>query len=208
MLLQESLNSLIQLVVILLICLIIWFFMARRKSGFLKWIGLYAPTGKSMIIALITFVLWSAITLLLYTQPALQEAASGDNTIAGTLAKKGFSLEIIFVILVVAGIKTALAEEIFFRGLIAKRLINALGFWPGNIIQALIFGGIHLVIFVLPDAPAPTPLLITGIFIFPSISGGLMGYINERKGNGSILPGWLMHALGNAISYPVLAFMV
>ena len=35
---------------------------------------------------------------------------------------------------------------------------------------------------------------------------GLPGAVNERRGNGSILPGWWAHALTNLVAYGVLAF--
>ncbi|MEM9235012.1 MAG: CPBP family intramembrane glutamic endopeptidase, partial [Pseudomonadota bacterium] len=104
--------------------------------------------------------------------------------------------------------KTALSEEIFFRGLIAKRLINGFGFWTGNTLHALLFGGIHMLIFVVPGGPEFTPLLGATILFLPGLAGWLMAYANERLGNGSIGPGWLIHALGNAISYPILAFVL
>jgi membrane protease YdiL (CAAX protease family) len=108
----------------------------------------------------------------------------------------------------VAGVKTALTEEIFFRGLIAKRLISWLGFSVGNLIHALIFGAVHLLIFLIPGGPKFTPLLGAAFLLLPGASGWLMAFANEKAGNGSIAPGWMIHALGNAAAYPILAFLV
>ena len=208
MLMQETVNSAVQLAVVLVIAFIVWAVFGRKVAGFFEWVGLKLPTPGSMGTALLVFLIWGAVSAALYFWPELRESAAGDNTVAGTLKEQGFSLEIIGVIALLAGVKTALTEEIFFRGLIAKRLINGLGFWAGNTLHALLFGGIHLLIFIVPGGPDFTLPLGAAILLIPGIAGWLMAYVNERRGNGSIAPGWLIHALGNAISYPILAFLV
>ncbi len=206
--LQESVNAIVQLAVVLVIGLVFWLLFGRKHAGFFRWIGLVAPTAGSMRTAFIVFLAWSALTTLVYFWPPMSSVASAENTIAGMLRAEGFSAEIVGVILIVAGIKTAFTEEIFFRGLIAKRLINAFGFWAGNTVQALLFGAIHLLIFAIPGGPVFTLELGAAVLLLPGGAGFLMGYLNERVGNGSIAPGWLIHAFGNAVSYPILAFIV
>lgn len=208
MLAQEINNAAIQLGVVLVIVFLVWAIFGRKKAGFFGWIGLTLPTARSMGIAFLIFLVWGTVSIGLFFLPGLHEAATGESTVAGAIKEQGFSTEIVGVILVVAGIKTALTEEIFFRGLIAKRLINGLGFWVGNTIHALIFGAIHLLIFVVPGGPEFTLLYGAAFLFIPGIAGWLMAYANERAGNGSIAPGWLIHALGNGVSYPVLAFLV
>jgi membrane protease YdiL (CAAX protease family) len=137
----------------------------------------------------------------------LRNLANGDNTVVGMIRDSGLSAETIGVVLIVAFLKTGLSEEIFFRGLIAKRLIAWLGFPIGNTLQALLFGAVHLLIFVVPGGPAFDPLAATAFVAVTGTAGWVMGWINERLGNGSIAPSWLMHGLGNAIAYPVLAFL-
>jgi hypothetical protein len=44
-------------------------------------------------------------------------------------------------------------------------------------------------------------------FLVTGGSGWIMAWLNERLGNGSIAPSWLMHGLGNAVAYPALAFL-
>jgi len=51
--------------------------------------------------------------------------------------------------LIIAWLKTSLAEEIFFRGFIGKRLIDRLGFLRGNGLQSVIFAAVHVAIFGL-----------------------------------------------------------
>jgi len=209
MFIDESLNSIAQLAVSLAIALGFWAVFGRKVAGFFNWIGLTVPPAKAMGLAFVLFLLWAAAyCLLFWVLPEFAAAASADNTIPGELRANGLNAETLAVIAVVAGIKTALAEEIFFRGLIAKRLIHAMGFWWGNTLQALIFGGVHLLIFTVPGGPEFALLPAVLFLLIPGAGGWAMGYVNERAGNGSILPGWLMHALGNAVSYPVLAFLL
>jgi hypothetical protein len=33
-------------------------------------------------------------------------------------------------------------------------------------------------------------------------------YLNEKMGDGSIIPGWISHGLANVISYSVVGFLI
>lgn len=208
MLLQEVINTAVQLTVVLVICTLVWLVFGRKRNGLFAYLGLIPPMARSMTVAFAIFIAWQAVKVFFYFHPEIREAAAADNTVAGQIRAQGASIETFALILIIALFKTALAEEILFRGLIAKRLINGLGFWAGNTIQAAFFGAIHLLIFVVPGGPDFTPLLAAMFFGLPGMAGWLMGFANEKMGNGSIAPGWLIHALGNATSYPILAFLV
>jgi len=208
MILQEIINSVVQLTAVLIVCALVWVIFGRKTSGFRAYLGLTMPTAASMGAALLVFLVWTAATALILLFPDFLEAARGENTVAGRLRQEGFSPSLLVVILFAAVIKTGLAEEIFFRGLIGKRLINMTGFWVGNTVQAALFGAVHLLIFAVPGGPAPEPALIAFVVLVPGTAGWLMGWTNERLGNGSIAPGWLIHALGNLSSYILLAFVL
>lgn len=208
MLISALINALIQLAAALLIAWLPWLVFARKRSGFRQWIGLTLPTAKSMVWALALCAGWQIITIGVYFLPAFTALAAGEGTVAGTVRENGISVETIILIAILALIKTGLTEEIVFRGLIGKRLINSFGFWIGNTAQAVIFGAIHLAIFVIPGAPEFTWILGALVLVLPGMAGWIMGFANEKLGNGSIAPGWLIHGLGNAVSYPVLAFLV
>ena len=92
-------------------------------------------------------------------------------------------------------IQTGLSEEILFRGFLGKRLIHKFGFITGNITQALLFGLLHGVMFFSAVG------LAVAVFItmFSGFIGWGMGYINEKHANGSILPSWLIHGVGNVV---------
>ncbi|MEN0651508.1 MULTISPECIES: CPBP family intramembrane glutamic endopeptidase [Hyphobacterium] len=207
MLTQEVVNAAIQVAIALVIALLVWLFWGRKRAGFFRYSGLILPTMRSMGLALVIFALWSLVTAIIYFSPEFSDAASAGNTVAGMIRAQGFGTETVLLILIIAGVKTALSEEILFRGVLAKRLIGVFGFWVGNTIHALVFGGIHLLIFLVPGGPEFTPVLGAAFLLLPGTAGWLMALANEKLGNGSIAPGWLIHAMGNAISYPILAFV-
>ncbi|GGY36885.1 hypothetical protein GCM10007148_01330 [Parvularcula lutaonensis] len=113
-----------------------------------------------MLVALGVWVALNIVTLPIYLFTGLKDLASGENTVAAAVAERGLAPDVLLLILLLAGVKTALTEEILFRA---------------------------------------------AIFLLPGAAGWLMGWLNEKVGNGSIFPGWLMHALGNAVSLTFFA---
>ena len=83
-----------------------------------------------------------------------------------------------------------------FRGFLLKRLVGKFGFTIGNITQSLLFGLIHGIAF----SSAAGPQAATGLVILTASIGYAMGYINERKAGGSILPSWCIHAAANVLA--------
>jgi len=106
---------------------------------------------------------------------------------------------------VYAIIQTGLSEEIFFRGFMNKRLCNKFGFAIGNTIQATLFGLLHGVMFLAANIDI---LLVVLITIFSATAAWLMGYMNEKIGNGSIVPSWIIHSLMNIVSSALILFGV
>ncbi len=154
---------------------------------------------------LLTLVIVPAMLALFMTGP-MREAAAGGNTVAGHIRDYGWSAETLAVIFLVAVFKTSFTEEIFFRGVVAKRFIKWMGFFAGNTTHALLFAGIHMLIFIVPGGPEFS-WGVAGAFL--GVTGGMawiVAWLNERVANGSIAPGWFIHAVGNLLAYPVLAF--
>ena len=108
------------------------------------------------------------------------------------------------LILIYAIVQTGLSEELLFRGFLLKRLSGRWGFGIGNTIQALLFGLLHGVV-LFNTIPV---ILVIAIIAFSATAGGIMGYINDKLGNGSILPSWFIHSLMNISSSLVVAFNV
>lgn len=107
-------------------------------------------------------------------------------------AYAGWPLSITSFLVVVLreGFYVALGEEIFFRGFLGGWLVRRLGFIPGNAIQALIFLLPHLFLLLISTSLWP-------IVLVQAITGWLLGWLRYRSA--SILPGWLVHSLVNAL---------
>ena len=204
--LQEAINAAAQVGFAIFIAAIAYLLAGKSRGNFFRFAGLIAPPADGVRFALIAAMIVPPLAIAgIYFSP-LRDLASGPNTVPGAIRALGPTPEAFGVIALTAIFKTALAEEILFRGVIGKTLIRWFGFAAGNSAQALVFGSIHLLIFAVPGAPALTPLLALSIAALPTIEGFVFGWINEKKAGGSIAPGWISHALTNLIAYPILAF--
>ena len=83
-----------------------------------------------------------------------------------------------------------------------KRVASKFSYITANVIQSVIFGLLHGIMFfnVLGEIHTIVIIFFTGIIAFA------MGYINEKKANGSILPSWFIHALSNIFASIVSMF--
>jgi membrane protease YdiL (CAAX protease family) len=127
------------------------------------------------------------------------------HSIAGQLRLRGVSFGSVAVLLTTALVKTALAEEILFRGFIAKRLIAAWGLVVGNVTQAVLFGALHVGLFWIFTN---SPLVLGFVFLESVVGAALAGYLNECLAGGSIIPGWILHGMANVVSYSVIGFLL
>ena len=144
--------------------------------------------------------------MLLSLSDDLIRLLSQEGLISGKLAKEGFSGPLLATLLATAWIQTGFCEELLFRGFVAKRLIARLGFFSGNVLQAIIFASVHVpFIFLLPEE-FQTSATFMFLGFMPFVSSMLWCYINEKHAGGSIIPSWIMHGLGNTIAYlsPIL----
>jgi uncharacterized protein len=185
------------------------FFLLRKNKSvtFKQYIGFYKPTTKSIIYVLFVSLLFLAVGIgMTLIDSGIKEIVMTPPSITGKLRLMGLRSNTILILLVIALFKTSLAEEIFFRGFIAKQLINKFNFNIGNILQATIFGLIHLILFWALTKSTLFPLAF--IFILSTIAGWTIGYIKEKYANGSIIPGWIAHGLGNVLSYTIIAFVL
>ena len=187
-LLSSAISAFAQLGLILVLPLAWWALTARRSVGFASWIGLRRPTWDGRRGRLgVAILAWVAIGA---ASTALLQSFSGQVP-AARFAGQGFGG--IVPVLLFAIIQTSLAEEIFFRGFLGKRIIARWGFAPGNAAQAIVFGILHVV-----------RLLLVGILT--GSSGWIAGWINEKSAGGSILPGWALHASANLLVGTAAAF--
>lgn len=102
-------------------------------------------------------------------------------------------------------IGNGVAEEILFRGFLNKRLCSKFGTVSGIILQAVLFGFMHNLIYLLAG-------LEVGIwyhflmFAFTGTGALLLGGLNEKIFNGSIIPSIILHGVGNFIGSMLVAF--
>jgi membrane protease YdiL (CAAX protease family) len=183
----------------------------RRLRGYFEYLGLKKTTWSACGLALAvslakaTLFLWMSDALLaaIVGPEAAREWSESPNTTGNALLATGATGPLLIVAaLLKAVVQTAFLEELFFRGFLARRLVNRLGFRWGNGLQATIFAAMHMAFpFLLGVEGALYVALVFGV-----TTGGvawLIVYLNERWGDGSILPGWIVHGVGNAFAYVV-----
>lgn len=200
LMIQKLINSAVQIVLFTLIPFIWWLITARKETGFFKWIGLKSVKGakenKTVLWILGIIIGFMALSAyMLYSLRDVEMATSDFN---------GLGAAAIPAILVYAILNTSLPEEIVFRGFLLKRIGNKFGFHAGNLIQALVFGLMHGVMFFSYTGIVKAAV----ITVFTGVIGWFMGYVNEKKAEGSIIPGWCIHAMANIFSGLCAAFMI
>jgi len=174
----------------------IWF---RKREPLAKFLGLYAPERGALLLGL------GVAVLALASFAALNhwlgsDLLKGPNAVAVRFEHVQPAFAAGVCMLLSAYVQTSLAEEIFFRGFIAKRLISKLGPRLGNLLQALIFGALHVLIVSSASSSIPFgQALAFGLLV--TMGGASFGYVTESRGNGSIVPAWLAHGTLNLITY-------
>ena len=199
MIIETLMTAIFQLFLFTLIPFIWWLIFWRKKEKFLPWIGLKKPIieNKQLVILLgCSFLAISLLTNVFFEVVETSETAVGQF--------QGMGATALISGLIFGMITTGLSEEILFRGFLAKRLIKQFGFAFGNIFQALLFGIIHVVlfhVFVSIDLFQASIL-----FALPFLTSFFFGYINEKKSDGSIIPSYLIHGIGNVIASVITMF--
>ena len=204
---NEIISAVLQILVFTLIPFVVFLITHRTATGFFDYIGLKATTRKAVLLAVATSMIFLAggITLA-FLSSEIREVLINPPSVTGKIRQMGLTPVSVLTLIIIAWFKTSLAEEILFRGFIAKRSVNWLGFQLGNVLQALIFAVIHAALFWALSISGVSFLIF--IFFLSGIAGYIIEYINEKYGAGSIIPGWISHALGNTISYFVIAFLI
>mgnify|MGYP000007956387 FL=1 len=189
---SELAAGILQLLIFSLVPFVWWAVSARGEGSFLTYMGLKGVSTKNRwrlwLLVAMTFVAFAAASL--FALHLLGNVATAVSAFAGQGASA------VPAILSYAIIHTSLSEELLFRGFLLKRLVGKFGFVVGNITQSLLFGLIHGIAF----SSAAGPQAATGLAILTASIGYAMGYINERKAGGSILPSWCIHAAANVLA--------
>jgi membrane protease YdiL (CAAX protease family) len=193
------LSTVLQAGLALLIAGAAYLVLGRGRGGFGRFTGLHGTPPAALLFGL---GMGLAAAALILAVPGVAEMNAGRGTVTGEALHRGASAGIVAGLAVKAVFQTSFSEELLFRGVLGKRLIAWLGFGAGNSIQALLFGAVHLLLLLVPAARTSVVLLLA---LATAILGWASGWLNERRGGGSILPGWAAHAAANLLAYLAIA---
>ena len=199
MLVQSLIDSIFQLFLFSFIPFIWWLIFWRKKEKFLSWIGIKRPIFQNKHFVFLFGCLFFVVSIL---SNVFLEVVEKSETAVGQF--QGVNVVTLFSAFLFGMVRTGAAEEILFRGFLAKRFIQYLGFAFGNILQAIIFGIMHVVLFRIVTSLNIFQSLL--IFSIPFLTSLFFGYINEKKSGGSIIPSWLMHGIGNVLASIIAIF--
>ena len=185
-----------------------WFIKHRKEVSFFEWIGLYKPQLKSKIwvlalFAVLYYFFYNFDFTKLVNPETLKEIENSSSVAANTFA--GIGTMAILPALIENFVANGLAEEILYRGFLCKRFCEKLGTSKGIILQAVLFGLMHNIIYIIAGLNVGL-WYHTLTFIFTGTGALLLGYLNEKIFNGSIVPSILLHGTGNFISSMLVAF--
>lgn len=203
MYLNTIVSALVQLAVFTLIPFIVYVITRRRVRGYWGYIGVKAAPAGALAAGAAFGLVTAGLMLWLYSAPGLRQLMVDPSTQTGrlnALLDEAGVLAWLYTAVIQALITTALAEEIFFRGFVAKRLIAWRGFAVGNIAQALLFGALHLALLLGTNAPLTLARWLL-VLLIPTVQGWVVAWLNERHGNGSVAPGWAAHATANLVTF-------
>ena len=195
---SKLMNGIMELLIVSVIPFITWLIWSRKKVGFFDWIGLKKVESQKKRHLLLT-ILGISLLFLLFSIVVFSWFDS-SQTATATFYGKGMGA--LPAILVYAILGTALPEEIFFRGFLLKRLQGKLGFLGANLLQSLLFGLIHALMFIQLTGYLKAMAIMT----FISLIAYIFGAINEKKAGGSILLSIFIHALANTVVGLLFAF--
>ena len=195
---NKIVSSVLQIILFAIIPFVWWLITARKKQKFAQWIGLKKIEGDRKTAAAISLVSAAFLLLGVLTLYAVRDIETAASEFAG------LGIAAIPAILIYAAFNTALPEELLFRGFLLKRLANKFGFGVANAIQALLFGMLHGVMFFSLAGAVKAVLII----VFTSVVAWFMGYVNEKKSNGSIIPSWIIHTVSNLFAGVFAAFSI
>lgn len=208
-LISSSLGTAVtNLIVFSIIPVLWWFFRHRKESNFFEWIGFTKPKLKSswwvlILFALIYYFFYNFDFTKLISAETLKYLEESASVSANTYA--GLGVAAILPAVIENFIANGVAEEILYRGFLCKRLCHKFGVWKGIFMQAVLFGAMHNLVYLAAGLYVGL-WYHTLMFLFTGMAALLLGWLNEKIYNGSILPSILLHGTGNFITSMLVAF--
>ena len=201
-------TTIVNLIVFSLLPIIWWFFRHRKETGFFRWIGFFKPQLKSkwwvLLIFAILYYFFYNFDFTQFVSPETLEYIENSASVSANVFA-GIGVAAILPAFIENFIANGVAEEILYRGFLCKRLISKIGLVKGIILQAVLFGLMHNILYILAGLNVGLWYHIL-TFIFTGMGALLLGWLNEKIFNGSIIPGILLHGAGNFIASLLVAF--
>lgn len=194
---SKLMSGILETLIVSFIPFITWLIWSRKKTGFFDWIGLKPVQTQQrgrLVLTIFGFIVLSLLSSIVFFSWFYSSKTA-------TVDFSGKGIGALPAILAFAFLGTALPEEIFFRGFLLKRLQGKLGFLEANLVQSLLFGLLHALMFI----QLMGYLRAMAIFAFTSLVAFVLGAINEQQANGSILPSIFIHASLNTVAGLCLA---
>lgn len=193
-------SMIFQVLLFLIIPLVFYIASNKKISGFYTYIG-FKKTNKSAYLESVKFSILSYLFTFFCVMIPLR-LVYGYLPIQSLVQIDKSSITSSIILLIIYGVQTGLSEELFFRGFLAKNIINKFGLNKGNLIQSLIFMIFHLSTFKFSwSLDCILPIINTFVV------GYTFGYLMIKKTNGSILPLVICHAVINMVSVIVINFL-
>lgn len=179
-----------------------WFFKYRKEIPFFSWVGFIEPRLKSRwwilaalavlycllnVVDLSGFLETRAVETIEYLEGSVVKQITIQNT--GHRVQTDIVMILSFYFMNFFGI--GVGTEIFFRGFLCKRLCSRFGTDKGIVIQAFINALIWILVFFVSERNQfvhVSVLYYILTLLLNSFRGLLLGSINEKVFNGSVIP--------------------
>ena len=208
LLVTNLIGALTNIIVFSIVPVLWWLIFHRKKTNFFQWVGLYKPELKSkwwmvLLFAAVYYFVYSFDITKFISAESLEVVENSDSVAANAFA--GIGMAAVLPAMIQNFISNGFSEELLYRGFIGKRLCAKFGTVPGILIQGTLFGLMHNGLYVLAGVPVGMDFHIV-MFLFTGSAGLLLAWLDEKIYNGSIVPGILLHGLGNFIGSLRVAF--
>lgn len=187
-----------------------WFFRHRKEDSFFKWLGFIRPRLKSkwwmLLLFAVIYYFFYNFDFTQWISPETMEYLEGSGSVSVN-AFAGIGAAAILPAFIENFIGNGVAEEILYRGFFCKRFSHKLGCVKGILLQAVLFGLMHNALYLLAGLQVGLWYHLL-MFLFTGMAALLLGWLNEKIFNGSILPGILLHGAGNFLNSMLMAFSI
>lgn len=208
LILSSITTSCVNLLVFSFIPFLWWFFRHRKEISFFKWLGFIRPHLKSkwwtLLLFAVVYYFFYTFDFTQWISPETMEYLENSGSVSVN-AFAGIGAAAILPAFIENFIGNGVAEEILYRGFFCKRFCNKLGSVKGILLQAVLFGLMHNALYLLAGLQVGLWYHML-MFLFTGMAALLLGWLNEKIFNGSILPGILLHGAGNFINSMLMAF--